>query len=66
MAGLVVTYDAEFRAAFYEAIAQGQHGEGMLFEMFAQEFVEELGRGSRSSLDEGLDLWRQVGRGRHR
>ena len=45
MAGLAVTYDEELRAPFYEAIAQGQHGDGTLFALFAQGFVDELDLG---------------------
>ncbi len=51
MAGIAVTYDEEYRAAFYEAIAQGQHGDGMLFEMFAQEFVEDFELGPNFAVD---------------
>ena len=45
MAGLAVTYDEELRAPFYEAIAQGQRGDGSLFELFAHGFVDELDLG---------------------
>ncbi len=51
MAGIAVTYYEETREAFYEAIAQGQHGDGMLFEMFAQEFVTELEFGPNFAVD---------------
>ena len=51
MAGIAVTYDEEYRAPFYEAIAQGQHGDGMLFEMFAQEFVEDFELGPNFAVD---------------
>ena len=45
MAGLAVTYDEELHAPFYEAIAQGQRGDGSLFEMFAHGFVDDLDLG---------------------
>ena len=48
MAGLAVTYDEELRAPFYEAIAQGQRGDGNLFAMFAQGFVEGIDLGPTS------------------
>ena len=51
MAGIAVTYDEELRAPFYEAIAQGQRGDGMLFEMFAQEFVEDIELGPNFAVD---------------
>jgi pimeloyl-ACP methyl ester carboxylesterase len=51
MAGLAVTYYEEYRAAFYEAIAQGQQGDGMLFEMFAQEFVGDIELGPNFAVD---------------
>ena len=51
MAGIAVTYDEELRAPFYEAIAQGQHGDGMLFEMFAQGFVEDFDLGPNFAVD---------------
>lgn len=49
--GIAVTYDEEYRAPFYEAIAQGQHVDGMLFEMFAQEFVEAFELGPNFAVD---------------
>ena len=45
MAGLAVTYDEEWRTPFYEAIAQGQNGDGSLFELFAHGFVDDLDLG---------------------
>jgi pimeloyl-ACP methyl ester carboxylesterase len=51
MAGIAVTYYEEYRAAFYEAIAQGQQGDGMLFEMFAQEFVGDIELGPNFAVD---------------
>ena len=51
MAGIAVTYDEEYREAFYEAIAQGQRGDGMLFEMFAQEFVQDIELGPNFAVD---------------
>jgi pimeloyl-ACP methyl ester carboxylesterase len=51
MAGIAVTYDEEYRAAFYEAIAQGQRGDGMLFEMFAEEFVGQFELGPNFAVD---------------
>lgn len=51
MAGIAVTYYEEYREAFYEAIAQGQRGDGMLFEMFAQEFVEDFELGPNFAVD---------------
>ena len=55
MAGLAVTYDEELRAPFYEAIAEGQRGDGNLFELFAQGFVEEIDLGPTFAVD-CLDL----------
>ena len=49
--GIAVTYDEEWRAPFYEAIAQGQRGDGMLFEMFAQEFVDQFELGPNFAVD---------------
>ncbi|MEP7114025.1 MAG: alpha/beta hydrolase, partial [Ilumatobacteraceae bacterium] len=51
LAGIAVTYDEEYRAPFYEAIAQGQHGDGTLFEMFADEFVKEFELGPNYAVD---------------
>ena len=51
MAGLAVTYDEELRAPFYEAIAQGQHGDGILFEMFAHGFVDDFDLGPNFAVD---------------
>lgn len=51
MAGIAVTYDEEYRAPFYEAIAHGQRGDGMLFEMFAQEFVQDIELGPNFAVD---------------
>ena len=51
MAGIAVTYYEEYRAAFYEAIAQGQQGDGMLFEMFAEEFVGDIELGPNFAVD---------------
>ena len=45
MAGLAVTYDEELHAPFYEAIAQGQRGDGSLLALFAQGFVDDLDLG---------------------
>ena len=55
MAGLAVTYDEELRAPFYEAIAQGQRGDGDLFALFAQGFVEGIDLGATFAVD-CLDL----------
>ena len=55
MAGIAVTYDEELRAPFYEAIAQAQHGDGTLFELFAEGFVEEFELGPNFAVD-CLDL----------
>ena len=51
MAGLAVTYDEELRAPFYEAIAQGQRGDGNLFALFAQGFVEGIDLGATFAVD---------------
>jgi hypothetical protein len=45
LAGLAVTYDEELRAAFYEAIAQGQRGDGSVLDLFAHGFVDEFDLG---------------------
>jgi pimeloyl-ACP methyl ester carboxylesterase len=51
MAGIAVTYDEEWRTPFYEAIAHGQRGDGTLFELFAEEFVEEFELGPNFAVD---------------
>jgi pimeloyl-ACP methyl ester carboxylesterase len=51
LAGIAVTYDEEWRAPFYEAIAQGQRGDGMLFEMFAEEFLHQFELGPNFAVD---------------
>jgi pimeloyl-ACP methyl ester carboxylesterase len=51
IAGIAVTYDEEWRAAFYEAIAQGQRGDGMIFQMFADEFVGQFELGPNFAVD---------------
>ena len=45
LAGLAVTYDEELHVPFYEAIAQGQRGDGSLLDLFAHGFVEEFDLG---------------------
>ena len=45
LAGLAVTYDEELHAPFYEAIAQGQRGDGSLLDLFAHGFVDEFDLG---------------------
>jgi pimeloyl-ACP methyl ester carboxylesterase len=51
LAGIAVTYDEEYRAPFYEAIAHGQDGDGTIFEMFAQEFVTDVELGPNFAVD---------------
>ena len=65
MAGLAVTYDEELHAPFYEAIAQGQRGDGNLFDLFAQGFVDDFDLGPTFAVN-CLDLPHPttVGRGR--
>ena len=55
LAGLAVAYDEELHAPFYEAIAQGQRGDGNLLALFAQGFVDEFDLGPTFAVD-CLDL----------
>jgi pimeloyl-ACP methyl ester carboxylesterase len=53
LAGLAVTYDEEFYAPFYEAVAQGQRGDGSLLDLFAHGFVDEFDLGPAFAINCG-------------
>ncbi len=53
LAGLAVTYDEELHAPFYEAIAQGQRGDGSLLDLFAHGFVDEFDLGPTFAINCG-------------